>query len=176
MALFVSKRAKIGAGKGVPLPLPPAQAGGLRMSSAVLSPRMGAADNSPAFQRWVRTRPSEVKAPEGRQSPIRLAEAGFSQRGSARADGPRRGGRGAPLCGSPGCRWVPCPHATNHKTCPRRAVGMAPASEVRRPSGAQGVLIQPRHPALKRWAIVCRPLAGAGNASCERFRESFPET
>jgi hypothetical protein len=102
MALFVSKRAKSDGREAVPprsaaapccmnpegvtLPLPPARASGPRRTRAALSPRMGAADNSPAFQRWVRTRPSEVKAPEGRQSPIRAAEAGFSRRNGARAD------------------------------------------------------------------------------------------
>ena len=165
MALFVSKRAKSDGREAVPpwiaaapcctnpeevtLPWPPARAGGLRRPLAPLSPRMGAVDNSPAFQRWVRTRPCWVKAPQGRQSPSRPAETGFSQREGARAD---------------------CHRPVSASIVARSRAG---AAGVCRPSGAQGVLIRPRHPALKRWASVCRPLSGAENAFMPTFRTNL---
>jgi hypothetical protein len=193
MALFVSKRPKSDAREAVPpwiaaaacrlnpegvtLPLPPAQAGGLRRTRAAPSPRMGATDNSPAFQRWVRTRPCRVKAPEGRQSPIRAAEASAAGRPIA-IDG---GGRDTLLCGSPGCRWVLCQRLCVGRSCDwshahPKPWAWHPASGVCRPSGAKEGVVRPRHPALKRWAIVCRPHSGAQDFSLNIFLRTFFST
>jgi hypothetical protein len=174
MALFVSKRAK-GDGReavppgsaasagclnpeGVTLPLPPAQAGGLRKTRAPPSPRMGATDNSPAFQRWFRTRPCGLK-------PRRGDRVRFAGQRQAPRDGrsPSTEVAGAPCFAEAPDVGVAARGQIAIAQCPpalSRARWLV-RQEVSRPSGAKGVLIRPRDPALKRWAIVCPPLSGA---------------